>query len=75
MQKVQSFLKSLAVSIASRPLLAKPLHTFWQTFLAALLVSAAGVHDLSTAKAVVLAALAAALSAAKTSALSQAGRS
>ena len=41
------------------------LHTFWQAFASALLISAAGVHDISTAKAALLAAAAAGLSAVK----------
>lgn len=41
------------------------IHTFWQAFVAGLIVSVVGVHDLSSAKVAVVAAVAAGLSAVK----------
>lgn len=61
MDKLKSILKSIWANDAVR----RVVHTFWQTFLATLAVSAAGAHDLGTAKGAVLAAVAAALAAVK----------
>ena len=61
MNNVKSFLKALA----SNPTVVKAAHTFWQAFLAALLVGIFAVHDLKGAQALLLAAIAAGASAVK----------
>lgn len=61
LSKLKSVLKSLWANDSVR----RVVHTFWQTFVATLAVSAAGAHDLSTAKGAVLAAVAAGFAAAK----------
>lgn len=64
---MKDFLKSLA----HNDLVNRAGHTFIQAFVAALLVSAVSVHDLSSAKAVLLAAVAAGISAVKTAVVSR----
>jgi hypothetical protein len=58
-------LKSIVKSVWANDSVRRVVHTFWQTFVATLVVSAAGAHDLSTAKGAVLAAAAAGLAAVK----------
>lgn len=70
---MKELLIGLAKKISSNELATRALHTFLQAFVAALLVSLASVHDLNTAKAVILAAVAAGLSAAKTAVLQSRG--
>lgn len=58
-------LKQLVKSVSANDGVRRVVHTFVQAFVAALLISAAGVHDLSTAKAALLAAVAAGIAATK----------
>lgn len=60
------FLINLYEKITSSDLVNRAAHTFLQAFLAALLVSYSSVHDLSSAQSVLLAAVAAGISALKT---------
>lgn len=69
---MKSFLTSLYFKVTSNDIVTRALHTFSQAFLAALLVSAVSVHDLNTAKAALLAAVAAGISALKTAVVQRA---
>lgn len=63
---MKDFLIGLYKKASSSDLLMRAAHTFLQAFVAALLVSVVAVHDLSSAKAALLAAVAAGISALKT---------
>lgn len=66
MHKVTNFLRAQAHRLFYSDLTRKAAHTFWQTALAVLLVGIVSVHDLKTALALAVAAVAAGASAVKT---------